>query len=356
MVAGTPGGGNRETGRVLEIEGLERSYGDRPVLRGLDLRTKAGLLAVLGASGSGKTTLLRLICGFEAPQGGRIRLEGRRLQDEQSSLPPEARRISYVPQDGGLFPHLSVGQNILFGFPKEHRRETAMAAALLEQVGLPSAWTDRRVTGLSGGERQRVALARALAPRPALLLLDEPFAALDSGLRLALRDALASILRAAGTQTILVTHDQAEALSLADSVAVLSEGRFAQVAAPSAIYGRPVSLAVARLTGEVNLLAAIATGGAADCALGQVALHNPPCTGACRLMLRPEQIGLWPVSSDRPANAAVLRRAFLGRDVRLALALQAGGETVTAFAPAGHAFAVGERCHAAVKGAAQAYA
>jgi iron(III) transport system ATP-binding protein len=225
---------------ALSITGLTKGFGDHTVLRELDLNVASGqLVAVLGASGSGKTTLLRLLCGFERADGGTIVLDGRTVAAPGLHVPPERRRIGYVAQEGALFPHLSIADNVLFGLPRRERRDTARAVALLAAVGLPASYAGRGPHQISGGEQQRVALARALAPSPSLVLLDEPFSALDAALRAETRQATAAALSAVGATALLVTHDQAEALSMGDQVAVLRGGRLVQVASPRVLYGHP---------------------------------------------------------------------------------------------------------------------
>ena len=214
----------------FEITDLHKSFGAQQVLGGLQLVAEAGsFTAVLGTSGSGKTTLLRLLAGFDRPDRGTIAIGGLVVDDETRHLAPEQRRIGYVPQEGTLFPHLSVEGNIGFGLDRGNRR--ARVAELLELVGLVGLGR-RYPHQLSGGQQQRVALARALAIEPELVLLDEPFASLDTSLRASVRDEVRMILRASGTTAVLVTHDQDEALSLADRVAVLRHGAIAQYAPP----------------------------------------------------------------------------------------------------------------------------
>ena len=221
---------------------------------------------MLGPSGSGKTTLLRLIAGFERPDAGRVRIAGRAVSGPDAWVEPEARRIGMVFQQGALFPHLSVGGNVGFGATGNGR-----ARECLELVGLADRAADFPHE-LSGGERQRVALARALAADPEVVLLDEPFSALDAGLRERLREEVAAILRAAGTSTLLVTHDQSEALSLADTVAVLREGRLEQVGTPEEVYERPQSQWVAAFLGDADVVPGTARDGYAECELGRFAV------------------------------------------------------------------------------------
>ncbi|PZS38793.1 MAG: ABC transporter ATP-binding protein, partial [Pseudonocardiales bacterium] len=277
----------------------------------------------------GKTTLLRLLAGFETTDAGTIALHGRTVDDGHRPLAPEHRRIGYVPQEGGLFPHLSVAANIGFGLPRAARRRRV--AELLELVGLPGLG-DRAPHKLSGGQQQRVALARALAPAPQLVLLDEPFSALDAGLRAQLRTDVATALRRSGTTAVLVTHDQDEALSMAELVAVLRDGRIVQAADPTTLYQQPVDAEVARFVGEANLLAGHVLGRAARSPLGEHPLRSdtPRLPAAALIMIRPEQLQLRPATSRDPADAVtgrILRREYHGHDTTITLAVLASAPT-----------------------------
>jgi iron(III) transport system ATP-binding protein len=282
---------------AVEVAGLCRTYAGSPpvaALRGVDLVVPSDeLVAVLGPSGCGKTTLLRLIAGFDRPDSGTITVGGTRVAGGESWVPPDRRRVGIVPQEGALFPHLDVQGNVAFGLHELGRRERAgRVAELLELVGL-SGFERRRPHELSGGQQQRVAVARALAPLPAVVLLDEPFAALDTGLRAALRDDVGAALRAAGTTSILVTHDQAEALTMADTVAVMRDGRIVQASTPEDLYLRPVDLATARFIGDALVLPGTLEGcDAVRCALGVVPIAVAAGGGAGHVdvMLRPEQV------------------------------------------------------------------
>jgi iron(III) transport system ATP-binding protein len=277
----------------LDIRAVRKSYGPVTALGGVDLNVSAGSrTAIVGPSGSGKTTMLRIIAGFEAPDAGQILLDGELLADGLQSIPAHQRGIGYVPQDGALFPHLSVADNIGFGLPRHAPRRMSRIAELMKMVALDSAMLERRPHELSGGQQQRVALARALAQRPRLMLLDEPFSALDTGLRAATRKAVAQLLSGAGITTILVTHDQAEALSFADQVAVMRSGRLAQVGRPRDLYLRPSDPATASFLGEAVVLAARMSGGWADSALGRLATDSTLGSGEVQIMLRPEQLQL----------------------------------------------------------------
>jgi iron(III) transport system ATP-binding protein len=283
---------------ALELADVTKSYGPNSVLDGVRLSVPEGsLTALLGPSGCGKTTLLRLVAGFDHPDSGTISVGGTPVVEAgKRPLPPERRRIGYVPQEGALFPHLTVADNILFGLPRAQRRSRTDLTRLLDLTGLPAALADRYPHQLSGGQQQRAALARALAPRPRLVLLDEPFSALDAALRAGTGRAVAEAVRAAGATALLVTHDRSEALSLCDQVAVLHTGRLAQHGSPRALYTTPDSPYVASFVGEATLLPGVASDGTVRCALGSLSLERPVRPGPVQVLLRPEQVGLEPVS------------------------------------------------------------
>ncbi len=346
----------------LALTGLHKSYGAAPALRGVDLNVAEGSrTAIVGASGSGKTTLLRIVAGFEVPDAGSVVMGGRHLADGPDAVPAHRRGIGYVPQDGALFPHLSVAENIGFGLARDTPGRAERISELLAMVALDGALLTRRPHELSGGQQQRVALARALAQRPRLMLLDEPFSALDTGLRAATRKAVAQLLGAAGITTILVTHDQAEALSFADQVAVMRAGRFAQVGSPVDLYRRPVDAATAAFLGEALVLPADLADGWADCALGRVPVEGRLRREGAQIMLRPEQLQLaaWPVDADPSAPpegcvATVVERDFRGPESELTLAVQhpAGRCEVQVRGPTRVDAEPGTRLHVTVHGKA----
>jgi iron(III) transport system ATP-binding protein len=317
----------------LDIHGLTKSFDGNTVLHDVDLSVERGkLLALLGPSGSGKTTLLRVLCGFERADAGTIEIDGRRVAAPGMHLPTETRRIGYVPQEGALFPHLSVADNIVFGLPRGQRRARHRVQELLELVGLPASYADRAPQQLSGGQQQRVALARALAPSPTLVMLDEPFSSLDAALRIETRQAVADALAAAGATAVLVTHDQSEALSLGHEVAVLWRGKLIQKASPKALYRRPVTRALASFVGEAVLLPGVAENGYVACRLGRLKLGTPVADTVTQVdvMLRPEQIHIRPTNAlsavstkeDSSAHEAVVRNVeFSGPDASIGLAL-----------------------------------
>ena len=284
----------------LTVEGLTKSFRDTPVLRGIDLHVEPGALAaILGASGAGKTTLLRVVAGFEAADQGTVRLNGTVVDDGRRRLPPERRRIGYVPQDGALFPHLTVRANAAFSLPRRERHGPR-PDEILHLVGLDGLG-HRFPHQLSGGQQQRVAIARALASRPHLVLLDEPFASLDAALRTSVRADVLGVLRSTGTTAVLVTHDQDEALSAADYVAVMRDGLITQAGAPREIYQYPADPWTATFVGTANLLPGRpASGGEVDTVLGRHRLHPGPgspgrpgsAPDAITVLIRPEQIRL----------------------------------------------------------------
>jgi iron(III) transport system ATP-binding protein len=309
----------------LSIAGLAKSFGQNSVLRGVDLDVASGsLVAILGPSGSGKTTLLRLLCGFERADEGTIRIGGHLVSGPALHVPPERRHIGYVAQEGALFPHLSVADNIVFGLPQDQRRARHRVGELLELVGLPAEYARRPPQALSGGEQQRVAVARALAPSPALVLLDEPFSSLDAALRAETRQAVASALGAVGATALLVTHDQPEALSMGDRVAVLWEGRLAQIANPQTLYRLPLDPELARFVGEAVLLPGQARDGIASCSLGNLALAGKVGDGPVDVLVRPEQIRLWVVGAAGGGSgirARVREVTYYGHDASVSLDL-----------------------------------
>jgi iron(III) transport system ATP-binding protein len=306
----------------LIIEGLHKSFAGKPILQGVDLEVASGrFVAILGASGCGKTTLLRLVCGFERVDAGTISIGDRRVAGPGMHVAPEQRHVGYVAQEGALFPHLSVADNIVFGLPLRRRRAHDRVAELLELVGLPTEFATRPPHQLSGGEQQRVALARALAPEPTLVLLDEPFSALDTALRAETRQAVAAALSAAGTTALLVTHDQPEALSMADPVAVLRDGRLIQVDSPMTLYRHPADAELARFVGEAVLLPGLARNGLVYCELGCLTLAVGMPEGAVEVLIRPEQIRLLPANSGGCIPARVEHIRYFGPDASVDLTL-----------------------------------
>jgi iron(III) transport system ATP-binding protein len=324
---------------AIRLEGISKSFGATRAVEDVTLVVERGeLMSVLGPSGCGKTTLLRLIAGFEAPDGGSVEVGEETVAGPGRLVPPERRRVGMVFQDYALFPHLSVEANVAFGLSRRTREERdSLTRRTLELVGLQHK-TSRHPHELSGGERQRVALARALAPEPEVVLLDEPFSSLDATLRADLRREVELILRDAEATALLVTHDQEEALSLADRLAVMREGRIVQVGAPEEVYGRPASRWAAQFVGEVNVLAGVAREGGVETELGRFDLRAP-ATGTVHVAVRPEQLE---VSARHDGNAEVVSREFRGHDVLYRLRHE-GGRTVLVQLPSLELYEVGAR-------------
>ena len=299
---------------ILQLNMVSKRFGRVQALDAVSLRVEAGSrLAVVGPSGSGKTTLLRMIAGFDAPDSGTVQLGETWLARPGSFVPAHQRDIGIVSQDGALFPHLSVAQNIGFGLPNNTPGRDREIALLLDMVGLEQQMLARKPDEISGGQQQRVALARALARRPRLMLLDEPFSALDTGLRASTRRAVADLLSARGITTVLVTHDQGEALSFADQVAVMRNGRILQAGDPRDLYLRPESPFVASFLGDALILDAIIRDGQAQTRLGPLATSNARDDTAATILLRPEQIVLRPWhDGDEGCRARVEAMEFGG--------------------------------------------
>ena len=337
-------------------------------LRGVNLTVYRGhIAAILGSSGCGKSTLLKIIAGIDRQDQGEVFLAGRRLGGDLTHVPPERRDIGIVPQEGALFPHLSVAGNIGFGLRSWRQNPISLRARreraervdeLLAMVGL-AGHARRRPDELSGGQQQRVALARALAPEPKLILLDEPFSALDAGLRAELRMEVRELLRRIHTTAILVTHDQEEALSLADQVAIMRDGEVVQSGSPHEIYTHPADPTVASFVGEAVLLPAVINEnpqGVAVCELGNVAICSA-CQqrgrGPCTLMLRPEQVVLG--ADGLPGR--VRNFTFYGHDAMLTIGMgeHGMGSTVAVRVPKGVTPRIGDRVCVRVSGDAVAY-
>ena len=339
---------------ALDIRGISAAYGGVQVLHQVDLRVSSGLTAVLGASGCGKTTLLRIVAGFVTPTAGQVAVAGVTVVGDGRAVPPRRRGVGYVPQEGALFPHLSVAENVAFGLPRSERRRAArtvggQVAAALDLVELSPELARRFPHELSGGQQQRVALARALAPRPALVLLDEPFASLDAGLREETGRSVVRALRSAGAAGILVTHDQGEALSLADEVAVMDAGVFLQVASPDQVYLAPADERVAAFLGHATVLTGLVqTGGQASSALGTLTLRETLPPGAVRLAVRAEQVQVQPLYAEGTC-AEVLDVSFFGHDATIRARLDSG-ELVAARTPAEGVPAAGDRVRLQVVG------
>ncbi|MBH8613394.1 ABC transporter ATP-binding protein [Pseudomonas mohnii] len=312
---------------ALELHSISKSYGSHRALDNVSLSVPTGSRTVIvGPSGSGKTTLLRMIAGFEFPDTGRLSLNGQTLVDSTHEVPAHQRLIGYVPQDGALFPHMTVAANIGFGLASKGRERQERIAQLMDSVALDARMADRWPHELSGGQQQRVALARALAQQPRLMLLDEPFSALDTGLRAAMRKLVARLLADAGVTTILVTHDQSEALSFADQLAVMRNGRLVQSGHPLDLYRYPEDEETALFLGDAVVMPARIEAGWAHCDLGRIPVNNHRNNNSAQIMLRPEQLQLASIVPNTTevagCNAVVTERDFSGNTCTLTVELQ----------------------------------
>jgi spermidine/putrescine transport system ATP-binding protein len=335
-----PSMGNDESraphGGCVELVGLRKEFADVAAVDGVDLRIEPGeFFSLLGPSGCGKTTTLRLIAGFENPTDGHILLDGRDLVD----IPPHRRPVNTVFQSYALFPHLCVEDNVAYGLrwrrgvdKSERKRRVREAIELVRLDGLEQ----RRPAQLSGGQQQRVALARALVLAPSVLLLDEPLGALDAKLRKYLQADLAALQREVGITFIYVTHDQEEALTMSDRLAVMDDGHVAQVGTPTEVYEQPATAYVADFLGVANLIAATAeagSGGRRRVHLGEFTLDaaGDGAAGAVKLVIRPERVRVAPGEAAGPncLPAMVERVVYVGATTQVHVRLP-GGETLQA--------------------------
>jgi iron(III) transport system ATP-binding protein len=293
---------------VIQLEGVTKTYDAVTAVDHVSVSvTQRQLLVLLGSSGCGKTTTLRLVAGLERPNTGAVYLEGRPVADDAHWVQPEDRHIGMVFQDYALFPHLSVRQNIEFALLRRDRDKRKRVREMLSLVGLDGLG-ERFPHQLSGGQQQRVALARALAPAPSVVLLDEPFSNLDAALRKTMREEVRRILHEANATAIFVTHDQEEAMSLADRVAVMQAGEVLQIGDPATLYRYPAKLDVATFLGETNFIPGEASGKVAVTPLGTLSLVRP-AEGDVSVMVRPESLSLVP---DPEGDAVVKAVRFYG--------------------------------------------
>jgi len=298
---------------VLSLQSITKTIGSNTVLKDINLDVQdQEFLAILGSSGSGKTTLLRLISGFDSPDSGQIQLGAKMVFSKSLNVSSEERRVGFVPQDAALFPHLSVAKNIEFGLSKQSAAERKQRVTELLQLVDLAGFEDRMPHQLSGGQRHRVALARALAPKPQLILLDEPFSSLDAELRVRLREDVRNVITKTGTTAILVTHDQEEALSIASRVAVLRDGEFAQIGNPSEIYQAPTDVEMATFLGDSVIINGVVKDEKIVTDLGLLTPLNKVANGATgRVAIRPENFYLQP---NPKGEGEVIGRQYFGHD------------------------------------------
>jgi iron(III) transport system ATP-binding protein len=313
---------------IVHLEGVSKQFTGNPIPAVNQVSfslTQGELLGLVGPSGCGKTTLLRIIAGFEQPSTGQVELAGKLVAGASYWLPPERRNTGMVFQDYALFPHLSVAENVAFGLKTKKTRPKrqeirARVGEVLNLVGL-SGLEPRYPHELSGGQQQRVALARALAPQPALILLDEPLSNLDVQVRERLRHEVRTILKSTNTAAIFVTHDQEEAMAIADRIAVMRDGKLEQIGTPEDIYTHPCSKFVAEFVTQANFLQATRAGNLWQTEVGQWEIQAPNTLDSGELMFRQEDVQLKP---DGQATTIIQEREFLGREYRYCLETASG--------------------------------
>jgi len=327
----------------LEVEGLRRSFGGAPVVDDVSLTVAAGqVTCLLGPSGCGKSTTLRMIAGVERPDAGVIRIDGRPVFGEGADVPPEGRSVGLMFQDFALFPHLTVAQNVAFGLSGDKSAKAARVGELLERVNL-AGYGAKHPHELSGGEQQRVALARALAPRPRVMLMDEPFSGLDNRLRDGIRDTTLDLLKEAGTAVLLVTHEPDEAMRMADEIALMRGGRIVQRGAPYNIYNAPVDKAAAAFFSDINVIRGTSRGALTDTPFGAFLTPGHADGGEVEIVIRPQHLkidfdrgGRGPnptVQDGTPARGVVQRARYLGRESLVEFRMDHDGSVLTASVP-----------------------
>ena len=332
-----------ETAPRLEIRGVTRAFGGGPVVADVSLAVAAGqVTCLLGPSGCGKSTTLRIIAGVERADAGEVWIDGARMAGPGLHLPPERRGIGMMFQDFALFPHLTVAANVAFGLTGDRTAKTARVGELLERVNL-AGFSDKHPHQLSGGEQQRVALARALAPRPKVMLMDEPFSGLDNRLRDGIRDTTLEILKEEGAGVVLVTHEPDEAMRMADEIALMRGGRIVQRGAPYNVYNAPVDKAAAAFFSDINVIRGISRGALTQTPFGAFLTPGHVDGGAVEIVIRPQHLkidfdragrGPNPTSLDgTPARGEVIRARYLGRESLVEFRMDFDGSTLTASVP-----------------------
>ena len=327
----------------LEILNLTRAFEGRAVVEDVSLTVAAGqVTCLLGPSGCGKSTTLRMIAGVETPDQGRILIDGTEVFGPSRVLPPEARGVGLMFQDFALFPHLTVAGNVAFGLTGDRAKKAARVDALLERVNL-SGFQAKHPHELSGGEQQRVALARALAPRPRVMLMDEPFSGLDNRLRDGIRDTTLEVLKAEGAAVLLVTHEPDEAMRMADEIALMRGGRIVQRGAPYNVYNAPHDRNAAAFFSDINVIHGVSRGALTETPFGAFLTPGQADGAEVDIVIRPQHLkidfdrggrGPHPTPMDgTPARGEVLRARYLGRESLVEFRMDFDGSTLTASVP-----------------------
>jgi len=327
----------------LEIKGVTRVYGGKPVVADVSLTLAAGqVTCLLGPSGCGKSTSLRIIAGVERADAGEVWIDGQQMAGPGLHLPPEQRGIGMMFQDFALFPHLTVAANVGFGLTGDRTAKASRVGELLERVNL-TGFAAKHPHQLSGSEQQRVALARALAPRPKVMLMDEPFSGLDNRLRDGIRDTTLQILKEEGTGVVLVTHEPDEAMRMADEIALMRGGRIVQRGAPYNVYNAPVDKAAAAFFSDINVIRGDSKGALMETPFGAFLTPGHLDGGAVDIVIRPQHLkidfdrsgrGPNPTPMDgTPARGQVVRARYLGRESLVEFAMDFDGSTLTASVP-----------------------
>ncbi|MES2845276.1 MAG: ABC transporter ATP-binding protein [Pseudomonadota bacterium] len=327
----------------LEVRHLTRTFGGRPVVDDVSLTVAAGqVTCLLGPSGCGKSTTLRMIAGVERPDAGTVLIDGRPVYSDAINLPPEARSVGLMFQDFALFPHLTVAQNVAFGLTGERSAKTRRVDELLDRVTL-TGYGPKHPHELSGGEQQRVALARALAPRPRVMLMDEPFSGLDNRLRDGIRDETLEVLKEEGTAVLLVTHEPDEAMRMADEIALMRGGRIVQQGAPYNVYNAPVDKAAAAFFSDINVIRGTSRGALTDTPFGAFLTPGHADGAQVDIVIRPQHLkidfdraGRGPNPTPQDGTAArgtVTRARYLGRESLVEFAMDFDDLRLTASVP-----------------------
>lgn len=327
----------------LQVQSLSCRFDGHEVVSSVNLQVAAGqVMCLLGPSGCGKSTTLRMIAGVERPSGGRILIDGREVFGPAGSVPPESRGVGLMFQDFALFPHLTVAGNVGFGLSGDKAGKQARVDELLEKVNL-SGFQAKHPHELSGGEQQRVALARALAPRPCIMLMDEPFSGLDNRLRDGIRDSTLEVLKAEGAAVLLVTHEPDEAMRMADEIALMREGRLVQRGAPYNIYNKPVDRAAAAFFSDINVIRGVSRGALTQTPFGAFLTPGHADGASVDIVIRPQHLkidfdraGRGPNPTDiegTPARAVVQRARYLGRESLVEFRMDFDGSILTASVP-----------------------